>query len=683
MKSLICSEISYDTIDIEKETGIIGATSIKLNLQSISDDDLPTVSIVTPTYNRPEFYDLILRNWERIDYPREKLELIILDDSDIRNNSDIFKSDPNIKYLYSNKKMTIGKKRNYLCNYAKNKFIVHMDDDDWYPPESVVCRIRILLNFQKNEELYCFGCTKVLCIDLINNQMFESFDASEHGTPATISESTLAYSKDFWTLQQWDDSSVMTECLPFIKNRTSKVCTGPSVFIITQFSHINNTVKRRINKTAVSSYNSIRFQQSMSAYDSAIFNKVRANVICKIPEYKESISFISHVCQLKNNQIKKEYNKLNFKIKKNPLIMDYIQEKFVSKVSTSGKDIVYYCGPGELFDFSNEWNPKSPLGGSEEAVVNLSSELVKYGYNVTVYCVLKGHSNIHNGVNYKPYYEWIPKDMQDITIIWRDPSNCKKEINSKKIFLDLHDALSGDMIADIDENIHIMMKSRFHNNLSSNMINAHIIPNGIHPLSYSEPKIKNLLICTCSPDRCIVGLLNAMPLIRRVIPDAEIHWAYGFDSGVSKGGMETNELTKKWVEGIKERIKNTDGFKNLGKLNSEEVNKLYEKADIFIYPTNFPEIDCISLTKSMSAGCIPVVSPAGAMSEKMNFSKQITKMSNNEIDYSVSSGPAFDTFIDETLEIMKNNNTDREFLAKRANSMYNWGHIASNWIKLF
>ena len=54
--------------------------------------------------------------------------------------------------------------------------------------------------------------------------------------------------------------------------------------------------------------------------------------------------------------------------------------------------------------------------------------------------------------------------------------------------------------------------------------------------------------------------MRALPLIREEVPDAEIHWAYGFRSGINDGGMETNPITKKWVEESKELIKNTPGF---------------------------------------------------------------------------------------------------------------------------
>ena len=152
---LNCQEISYQTVDVSQETGIVGASNIKLNLPPIKDDEFPTVSVVVPTYNRQSFFSLILRNWERIDYPREKLELIILDDSDNIPQTigppNFFKA-TGIRYIRVPKergRMTIGAKRNTLCDLANNEIIVHMDDDDWYPPESVAARIRCLLEFQK------------------------------------------------------------------------------------------------------------------------------------------------------------------------------------------------------------------------------------------------------------------------------------------------------------------------------------------------------------------------------------------------------------------------------------------------------------------------------------------------------------------------------------------------------
>jgi glycosyltransferase involved in cell wall biosynthesis len=686
MDTLNCNEIDYETIDIENETNVVGATKIKLNLPKITDEEFPTVSIVVPTHGRPEFFELIMRNWERIDYPRGKLELIICDDSPKAKKPQI--TDNQIRYYVLPKKVSIGEKRNLLCNAAKNEYIVHMDDDDWYPPESVACRIRVLMEYQqKTKQDACFGCTKVLCLDLISNQMFEAFDISKEGLPATLSESTMAYSKKYWKQQHFNNDSKFAECLPFIENRHNTVCSGPSVFIVTQFTHGKNTVERRIERSFVSEYNSIRFEKSLSVYDSKIFNNIRAKVIQKLPTYQEAIDFMVKFRESDDiEKFKKDYNHLENDVKANPLVINLYREKMISKQQSTGKDIVYYCGPGDYLKFSGKWNPESKqLGGSEEAVINLSNELADNGYSVTVYCVLAGKSKTYGKVLYKPYYEWIPKDIQDITIIWRDPSNCKQVIHTKQMFLDLHDAIDPNWVSDLDPRIKIMTKSNYHTSILklNKPIKVISIPNGIYDSQVYQEKVRNLMVCTSSPDRCIRALLRALPLIREEIPDAEIQWAYGFTAGISEGGMEKDPRTKKWVEETKTLIKNTPGFTDLGRLSQIEVNELYKKADAFIYPTRFPEIDCISLSKAMAFGCIPIVTPSGSMAEKIRSNLQMAKLESQGIDYSLEDGPEFKNFVKSVISILKKPRMDRNIISDMANNKYSWKSVAKQWTEQF
>lgn len=686
METLNCNEIDYEIIDIENETNIAGATKIKLNLPKINDSEFPTVSVVVPTYNRPEFFELIMRNWERIDYPREKLELIICDDTPKAKKPQIV--DSQVRYYVIPKKVSIGEKRNLLCNAAKNEYIVHMDDDDWYPPESVACRIRILLEYQKKiKKDACFGCTKVLCLDMISNQMFEAYDISKEGLPATLSESTLAHSKRYWEKQHFKNDSKFAECLPFIANRHDTICSGPSVFVVTQFTHGKNTVQRRIERNQVSEYNSVRFEKSLSVYDNKIFNNIRAKIIGKIPTYREAIEFIIKFGESNLDKFKKEYNHLDNDVRANPLIINLYQDKMVSKEKSSGKDIVYYCGPGNHLKFSGKWNPESKqLGGSEEAVIHLSEELSKNGYNVTVYCVLEGKSKTYGKVMYRPYYEWIPRDVQDITIIWRDPSNTKQLIHTKQMFLDLHDAIDPLWLSGVDPRVKIMTKSNYHTQiLASRPITNKIanISNGIYDGNCENEKIDYLMVCTSSPDRCLRALLRALPLIRSEIPNAQIHWAYGFKAGISEGGMEKDSRTKIWVEETKELIKNTPGFVDLGRLSQIEVNELYKKADVFIYPTRFPEIDCISLSKAMSYGCIPIVTPSGSIAEKLGVSKQMARLKSNGIDYSLEDGPEFNSFVKSVISILKKPRMDRKIISHIANDKYSWESVTKKWIKEF
>jgi glycosyltransferase involved in cell wall biosynthesis len=57
--------------------------------------------------------------------------------------------------------------------------------------------------------------------------------------------------------------------------------------------------------------------------------------------------------------------------------------------------------------------------------------------------------------------------------------------------------------------------------------------------------------------------------------------------------------------------------------DSATLRQYQQKAEFFIYPTNFNETYCISLTEAMAAGCIPITSnraaPAERITEKNGF----------------------------------------------------------------
>jgi glycosyltransferase involved in cell wall biosynthesis len=676
MQPLLCEETPYDHQS---------NSEIKLLLPVIFDSDLPYVSIVVPTYNRAEFKDLILRNWESIDYPRNKLEMVVLDDSELPQFDNF--NVKQIKYTRINKKLTIGQKRNMLCNLASYNYIVHMDDDDWYPKQSVVTRIRVLLEHEKKKgRACCVGCNKVLCFDLLTDQMFESYDRSVvDGLPATLSESTMAYSRKFWNEQKWNDKSVYGECIDFLKNRHDVVCNIPSSFVVVQFSHNSNTIKRNVNMCNISQINGQRFKSQLTVYDNKIIEELKMKIIKDMPIYRETKRIIKKYW---NVGPKKIWNQnIPPEVLKNELFIQFVRQNMSTKKTSTGRDVAYYCGPGEYFRFSNPWNPNSVgLGGSEEAVINLSKYLVQNNFRVTVYCVLHGKSMAYDGVMYKNYWEWIPNDKQDITIIWRDPSNCRVGVNSAKIFLDLHDLIEKDWLAGIN-GVNIMFKSNFHREslitqdlLQNNFL--HVIPNGIDLPRIDLKKQKGLMVCTSSPDRCLGGLLDILPIIRKEFPHVEIYWAYGFGAGVIKGGMENHdsEIIKKWVVDMKEKIRNTEGFKDLGRLSQSQINELYAIADYFIYPTTFPEIDCISLTKALYYGSTPLVTPSGAMVEKLGLNEQICKMVGDRLDYSLRVGDDyFDQYLNDVLNALKSEKMKLEYDVE----MYNWSIVGAKWVGLF
>lgn len=671
-------------------------TACHMELSHIKEDDLPTVSILTPTYNRNIFTDLILRNWNNINYPKDKLEWIIVDDSDKgKELNELLFKDNNIRYIRINNKLTLGKKRNFLASLARNDILVHMDDDDFYPSESVIARVKTIL-LSKNKS--CVGCTKTLCYDMINDQTFEAYDPSDDNNklPCTISESTLAYTKEFWNKQRYNNEDTYAECLEFIKNRYDEIITIPYIFVITQLSHSNNTIKRYVN---FNTKHTVQFTDNLSMIDNLLIQNLRAKIISQFPEWSEAISIVKK-CYNKN---KKYFIKILDKkpyLKTNSLIIEHYRQ-YITKKECTSKDIVYYCGPGKYLKFNNIWTSNTKgLGGSEEAVVNISEGLAKRGYNITIYNNID-KDIIINGVKYKPYWKWIPGDKQHTTIIWRDPSILDISINSNNIILDLHDVIDNKWLTiDRLNNVnYIICKSEYHKDIISNN-KCIVIPNGINTKNFKQCKvnrIKNRIVCTSSPDRCITSLLKALPIIRKHIPDVEIYWAYGFKSGINKGGMENHDMIeiRDWVNNIKNIIKDTPGFYDLGRLDHSSIVKLMKSSNIFAYGTSFPEIDCISMTKALSSGCIPIVSPIAALKEKLYFSNKYIisqcrrppgniKLDNFKIDYNIE-GLEFESWVDSIIKQLQTDvsEDDRLVMSNEVNNIYDWKYIIDKWITYF
>ena len=437
--------------------------------------------------------------------------------------------------------------------------------------------------------------------------------------------------------------------------------------------------------------------------DNQLIQRLRASIIQEFPEWSRAIAFVKNCHGINGpkynfKQLNKKLKKLPIQLRKNNLIIDLVRN-YKTKQSSEKKELVYYCGPGKYLNFSNPWNAKSKnLGGSEEAVINISQRFEKLGWNVKVYCVTPNNQTFHiKGVTYTPYWEWLPLNPTDITVLWRDPSLLDIEnINSKKIILDLHDTIDSRWLTPkrINNTHFIFVKSKFHKSILNNKSHKIvIIPNGINTLPINNNnKNKNMIVCTSSPDRCIHALLRALPIIRKQIPNAEIHWAYGFKSGIAKGGMEADERpwVKDWVEKMKTLIEQTEGFVNIGRLTQENVNYLYNDAYVFAYATRFPEIDCISITKAMAAGCKPVVVPTGALCEKMNIIRETqsvkANLSNDQknIDYSIEDGPIFDTWVNNIIKTLqdKHNLYNTDEISNKIYKQYHWDTIVQKWIQI-
>lgn len=199
----------------------------------------PFVSVCTPTFNRRPFMEMMFQCFRNQNYPKSKLEWIIIDDGtdkieDLVNESNI----PQIKYFKYDTKMTLGKKRNIMHEKSKGSYIVYMDDDDYYPHDRISHAIETL---QKNPQALCAG-SSAIHVYFKHLQKIVRFGpyGDSHATAATF-----AFRRQLLDTSNYDDEACLAEEKKFLKDYTVPFVQLDPKKSILVFSHEHNSFDKR------------------------------------------------------------------------------------------------------------------------------------------------------------------------------------------------------------------------------------------------------------------------------------------------------------------------------------------------------------------------------------------------------------------------------------------------------
>ena len=230
-------------------------TPKKLPISNIDNEDYPTVSILTLTHNRKNFFPLAIFNYNSIDYPKDKLEWIIYDTSNSDNCVEQLlppqnKRDTlNIKYIYneSDTCMSIGECRNLAVNECTNEIVVIFDDDDYYPKESVKNRVKHFIG-KENNTIDIVGCTMIGSFDINKYISFIESHSIYEKTPKKIKIASLAIRRSLLEKYKFDDTSI-SEVNTIVSNNTYNLKEISWEDVIISLTHSSNTTYRNVPKT--------------------------------------------------------------------------------------------------------------------------------------------------------------------------------------------------------------------------------------------------------------------------------------------------------------------------------------------------------------------------------------------------------------------------------------------------
>lgn len=298
---------------------------------------------------------------------------------------------------------------------------------------------------------------------------------------------------------------------------------------------------------------------------------------------------------------------------------------------------------------------KRGLGGSESAIILLSRELAKIGFDVTVFndCTSDdSNPGVYDGVNYCPLHEVESGHGFDVVIASRSiaafapaemrdrfknftkglPDFTNIQTKSKHKVLWMHDTFcDGDDLIEsfildgrIDE---IFTLSDFHTDYVTNcdhgrkrmfeVLKRFVFQtrNGIGNMNPGwidvREKDPDLFVYNASYTKGMVPLVTKVwPLVKQQAPNAKLTVIGGYYRFRSDHGPDQQE--KDWRELVNQY---GDTINFTGVISQQEISDILRKASYMIYPPAFPETFGISTLEALAHNVPVITSNFGALEE--------------------------------------------------------------------
>lgn len=386
--------------------------------------------------------------------------------------------------------------------------------------------------------------------------------------------------------------------------------------------------------TAISYLNLGLFEQALQAAERAYKNRPtdESKDILELATqmHKDEILTKHYLAILKENikdtgAISRILTDIPERIKDDPRLLTYARE--LPPQEWAENSVTWFCG-----DSVDSWDGdtlnKGGIGGSETAVIKLSEELVKQGKEVTVYnkCDAPVGGKVVNGVKYVNFWEINHLDHFNTLILWRWPQYADMFDNAKNLVLDMHDVSNAmyfteERVNKIDT---IMVKSEYHRSLYPDVPDDKftIVGNGIDLARFTEAeKEPYRFIYTSCASRGLETVLEMWPKIKEKYEDAELHIFYGWKNYYE--AHKENPAKMSWMHKMEEAMLQ-DGVINHGRVGQQELADEMAKSNVWLYPTRFPEIHCITALEMQAANVYPITTGFAALEETQQSGVKIS-----------------------------------------------------------
>lgn len=107
---------------------------------------MPLVSVIIPTYKRKDKLKKLLNSLLESDYPKDKMEIIVVVDADGEDYSDLIKEFPKIRFIFNENEQFLAESRNIGIRNSRGEYLFIIDDDNVVDKKCIAELVKFMEN---------------------------------------------------------------------------------------------------------------------------------------------------------------------------------------------------------------------------------------------------------------------------------------------------------------------------------------------------------------------------------------------------------------------------------------------------------------------------------------------------------------------------------------------------------
>lgn len=135
---------------------------------------------------------------------------------------------------------------------------------------------------------------------------------------------------------------------------------------------------------------------------------------------------------------------------------------------------------------------------------------------------------------------------------------------------------------------------------------------------------------------------------------------------------------------------NEAGIESLGRLTQKETAEWCLAASVMAYPSDFYEIDCISIKKAQACGCVPVTTNFAAFEESNHGGIKVKTdrtIENWSLPYQIGFGTKFEPaqiqWVDHVVSLLTRQIAVDDLSMREWTKKFAWPTVSKQWLDIF